>query len=108
MPSDTTESERQVVVPAPAGEETAGGHGEVPKSGPYGTERAVLRARVAALEETVARRNRQLQAVIDQYECLLDEQGARTELDGSAVTIEFGGESEKRSGVLERMRAALR
>ncbi|WP_247010437.1 hypothetical protein [Halorientalis litorea] len=108
MPSDTTESGRRVVVPAIAGAETAGGHGEFPKGGPYGTERAVLRARVAALEHTVARRNRQLQAVIDQYERVLDERGARTELDGSAVTIEFDDENEERGGVVERVRAVLR
>jgi len=108
MPSDTTESRRRVVVSAPADEESADGYGSLSKGGPYGTERAVLRARVAALECTVARRNRQLQAVIDQYERVLDERGARTERDGSAVTIAFDDEDEASEGVVERVRAVLR
>jgi len=74
----------------------------------YATERAVLRARVVRLEWQLARKERQLDAVIDRYERLLSEEGARTHVDGGAVEIEFGDEPDDSGGVLDAVRDWLR
>lgn len=52
------------------------------------TERAVLAARVDALERTVAERDRQLAGVIDRYETILED---RDTAGNGAVAIGFDG-----------------
>ncbi|WP_424016938.1 hypothetical protein ACOZ4N_13765 [Halorientalis pallida] len=70
------------------------------------TEREILRTRVALLERQVARKERELDAVIDRYETLLDAENPRTHVDDGAVEIEFESD-ESESGVGTRLRDAL-
>lgn len=70
------------------------------------TERAVLRARVVTLERALARRERRLQTVIEQYEAILDERGVPTDAMSTGGDVAEGVESDG-SGVVGRVRAAL-
>jgi hypothetical protein len=70
------------------------------------TEREILRARVVVLEQRVARRERELDAVIDRYEELLAAENPRTHVDDGAVEIEFESE-ESEPGIGARLREKL-
>ena len=65
------------------------------------SERAILEARVAALERAVERRDRRLYRVIEQYERLLAERGVSEPERNGAV----GAEGNERDGLLGRLRA---
>jgi len=70
------------------------------------TERALLQARIDALERTVEHKNRRLQEVVDRYEQVLDERERRREAVAEravgGVDIEF--ESETDSDRFARLR----
>jgi hypothetical protein len=70
------------------------------------TEREILRARIALLEQRVARKERELDAVIDRYEELLAAESPRTHVDDGAVEIEFESD-ETEPGIGARLRDAL-
>ncbi|RXK50270.1 hypothetical protein [Halorientalis pallida] len=70
------------------------------------TEREILRTRVALLERQVARKERELDAVIDRYEEILEAENPRTHVDDGAVEIEFESD-EPETSVGARLRAAL-
>jgi hypothetical protein len=72
------------------------------------TERAVLHARIAALERRIDQQHRQLDAVVDRYETILSSRSsAVTALSGDAVEIEFQDDSADEPGLLDRFRAVL-
>lgn len=69
----------------------------------YRADRAILRARTAALEREIERRERRLNRVIEQYERLLTERAAaRAELDNGTVEVE-----DPDRGVFGRLRSVL-
>ena len=70
------------------------------------TEREILRTRVALLEQQVARRERELDAVIDRYEQILAADNPRTHVEGGAVEIEFESD-ETEPGLGARLRGTL-
>ncbi|WP_336001127.1 hypothetical protein [Halorientalis halophila] len=71
------------------------------------TEREILRARVALLERRIARKERELDAVIDRYEELLAAEEPHTHLDDGAVEIEFESDAEPSRGLGQRVRDRL-
>lgn len=72
------------------------------------TERAILRARVVTLERALARRERRLQTVIEQYETILDERGdvPTGAMSTGCDATDDNAESDS-GGVVGRVRAAL-
>jgi hypothetical protein len=70
------------------------------------TERGILRTRVALLEQRVARKERELEAVIDRYEELLAAENPQTVVDDGAVEIEFES-AESESGIAASVREKL-
>ena len=70
------------------------------------TEHEILRTRVALLEQQVARKERELDAVIDRYEEILEAENPQTHVDDGAVEIEFESE-ETEPSVSARLRDAL-
>ena len=70
------------------------------------TEREILRTRVALLERRVARKDRELEAVIDRYEEILAAENPQTHVDDGAVEIVFESEADE-PGVRARLRRKL-
>ncbi|MFB6083966.1 MAG: hypothetical protein ABEJ94_06965 [Halorientalis sp.] len=117
MTSDTThaapggsaeERAENVIVAAPpdADRPPAGRFPRADSARLRATEREILRARVALLEQRVARRERELEAVIDRYEEILEAEKPRTHVDDGAVEIEFESEASE-SGLAARLRERL-
>jgi hypothetical protein len=73
------------------------------------TERALLQARIDALERTVEHKDRRLQEVVDRYEQVLDERERRrqaaTDRPVGGVEIEF--ESETKASRFARLKRWL-
>ncbi|SEN43311.1 hypothetical protein SAMN05216388_100399 [Halorientalis persicus] len=92
--------------PDPAVRPTAGRFPRADTARLRATEREILRTRVALLEQRVARKERELDAVIDRYEEILTAENPRTHVDDGAVEIEFESD-ESEPGVGTRLRDAL-
>jgi hypothetical protein len=72
------------------------------------TERAILQARIAALERAVERKERELDAVIDQYESLIATHGeAETAVEAGAVDVDVRTDADEDAGLLARVKTAL-
>lgn len=78
----------------------------------YRTERTLLETRIEALERTVEQRESQLDAVIDQYETILEEKQQYSdtepgsEFDHNRATVPFAEQSGPLRGMLARLPTA--
>ena len=115
MTSDTTHAAPELSAEEQADDGTTAAPPARPATGRFpradsvrlrATEREILRTRVALLERQVARKERELNAVIDRYEELLAAENPRTHVDDGAVEIEFESD-ETEPGVGVRLRDAL-